>query len=115
MLETTFSTSPTTEPRSRPCTDAATSILRESFSRSMELGLGWTFTVATSPSRTIFPLPVFVSRGRSLIAATLDRVPGVLHTTVSYALPLRKMSPTSSPATRVEAARRTSPGTTRRR
>ena len=103
-----FLTSATTEPRSRWLTLAATSRRRESFSRSMTLGTGPTLTLATSPRRTT--VPDGVSIGRALTACTLVRVCGVLHTTVSYALPSRKMSPTSSPATRVAAARRTSPG-----
>ena len=44
------------------------------------------------------------------MSSRLWRASGMLHTWTSYALPARKMSPTSSPAIRVDAARRTSPG-----
>ena len=43
-------------------------------------------------------------------SSRLWRASGTLQTWTSYALPPRKMSPTSSPAISVDAARRTSPG-----
>ena len=101
-------TSPTTEPRSRPSTFASTSIRRESPSRSIALGVGRMRTSATCLS-TICP-PSGVLSGRLMTSVKLFRVSGVLQTLTSYALPSRKMSPTSSPFMRVAAARRTSPG-----
>jgi hypothetical protein len=81
MLATAFSTSVMTEPRSRPVTAAATSTLREAFSRSMTFGTALISIFATSPS--LMRSPDGVSRGRALMDATLARVAGVDQTTVS--------------------------------
>ena len=86
----------------------STSMRRSSFSRLMMLSAGFTRTSATSTSRTRSPLGVSIGRFR--MSVRLRRVRGVLQTCTSYARAPLKMSPTSSLASSVPAARRTSPG-----
>ncbi len=74
----------------------------------MTFGTGSIVTSATSFSRTYSPLGV--SNSRFSMSLKVSRVSGVLQTWTSYALPSRKMSPASSPASNRPAALRTSPG-----
>jgi hypothetical protein len=74
----------------------------------MTLGVGAIRTCATSPRRTCPPSGVSI--GMSAIAVGLDRVRGVLQTITSRTWAGFQTSFTSGPATRIDAARRTSPG-----
>ena len=93
-----------------PRRSAPTSRRRESPSRSMELGFGLQLHRRRRRPAGRAP-PEGVSIGRFSMAGTLSRVcRGAPDRRRRRPCRPRKMSPTSSPATRVAAARRTSPG-----